>query len=112
MATRPSSISLKHLAPAVDQAVKAAIQRNPAKVTAGFVINPGIICGPILEETIDLKVAQTIATEITQQVQKAQIGAAAAATVLPKLEPAVLVTRGHIICGFYPFPVEDLNVEQ
>jgi hypothetical protein len=106
----PSSISLKQLTSSVDQAVKAAVQRHPAKVTNGFAINPGIICGPILEAATDLKLAQQIADEITQQVQKAQAGGAAAAA--SAFQSAVLVTRGHIICGFFPYPVPELNVEQ
>jgi hypothetical protein len=105
----PSSISLKQLTSSVDQAVKAAVQRHPAKVTNGFTINPGIICGPILEAATDLKLAQQIADEITQQVQKAQAGGAAGASAF---QSGVLVTRGHIICGFFPYPVPELNVEQ
>jgi hypothetical protein len=107
-----SSISLKQLTTSVDQAVKAAVQRHQAKVSNGFTINPGIICGPILEAATDLKTAQQIADEITQQVQKAQAGGPAAAAAAPAFESAVLITRGHIICGFRPYPVPELNVEQ
>lgn len=99
-------ISLKQLTPAVDQAVKAALERHKTAATNGFAINPGIIAGPILAATVDLKVAQQIATEVTQQVQRAQVGTPGAV-----LEPAVLITHGHILCGFYPFPVPDVFVE-
>jgi hypothetical protein len=110
----PSSISLKQLTTSVDQAVKAAVQRHSAKVSNGFTINPGIICGPILDAATDLKVAQQIADEITQQVQKAQavsLGAKASAVAAPAFQSAVLATRGHVICGFYPFPIPELNLE-
>jgi hypothetical protein len=99
-------ISLKQLAPAVDQAVKAALERHKTSAANGFALNPGIIAGPILAGTVDFKVAQQIATEVTQQVQRAQVGGAGAT-----LEPAVLFTHGHIICGFYPFPVPEVSVE-
>ncbi len=100
-------ISLKQLSPAVDQAVKAALERHKARATNGFAINPGIIAGPILDAAVDFKVAQQIATEITQQVQKAQAGGIGTA-----LEPAVLFTHGHIICGFYPYPVPEVFVHE
>lgn len=100
-------ISLKQLAPAVDQAVKAALQRHATRASNGFAINPGIIAGPILEGAVDFKVAQQIATEVTQHVQKAQVGG-----IGPALEPAVLFIHGHIICGFYPFPVPEVFVHE
>jgi hypothetical protein len=99
-------ISLKQLTPAVDQAVKAALERHKTAATNGFALSPGIIAGPILAATVDVKVAQQIATEVTQQVQRAQ-----AAGGGPALEPAVLIAHNHIICGFFPFPVPDVFVE-
>jgi len=108
MATTPGTISLKHLSVAVDQAVKAAIQKHQAKVAAPFAINPGIICGPLLEPATDLKTAQQIADEITQQVQKGQAGLAAA----QPLTSAVLAMHGRIICGFFPYPAPVLDVER
>ena len=107
MATKPVQISFKQLTPAVDQAVKAALERHATRAATGFAFNPGIIAGPILEATVDFKVVQQIATEVTQQVQKAQVGGIGTA-----LEPAVLYTHGHIICGFYPFPAPEILLEQ
>jgi hypothetical protein len=113
MATKPTTVSLKHLTGTVDQAVKAALQRHQAKSTAPFILNPGILAGPLLDPATDVKVAQQIATEITAQVQAAQGGAqGAGAIAAPSLESGVLITRNHIICGFYPVPPWELNVEQ
>jgi len=99
-------IAIRQLTPAVNQAVKAALERHKTQATNGFALNPGIIAGPILAATVDFKVAQQIATEVTQQVQKAQVGGAG-----PTLEPAVLFTHNHIICGFFPFPVPEVIFE-
>jgi hypothetical protein len=103
-----SQISLSQLGANVDKAVKAALDRHHAKATNGFVINPGIIAGPLLDVATDIKVAQKIAEEVTQQVQQAGGLEAAAAT---KLVSAVLLTPRAIICGFFPYPVPDLIVK-
>ena len=108
MATVPPTIALKHLSIAVDEAVKAAVTKHQAKVTAPFAINPGIICGPLLDAAIDLKTAQQIAEEITQQVQKSQVGVAAKAPLVS----AVLASHGRIICGFFPYPAPVLDLER
>ena len=110
MASKPSTISLKQLPGTVDQAVKAALQRHQAKSTAPFVLNPGILAGPILDAATDIKVAQQIANDITAHVQSAQPGGQGAIAA-PPLESGVLITRNHIICGFYPAPPWELNTE-
>jgi hypothetical protein len=115
MATSPSSISLKQLTGTVDKAVKAALQRNPAKTSSGFILNPGILAGPLLDVATDLRVAQKIADDITAQVQKEQSGAhatTAAAPVAQNLQSGVLVTHSHILCGFFPYPNPILKVEE
>lgn len=103
MPTKPVQVSLKQLSPAVEEAVKAALQRHAARASHGLALNPGIIAGPILEGAVELKVAQQIASEVTQHVQKAQL-----AGLGPVLEPAVLFTHGHIICGFFPYPAPEI----
>jgi hypothetical protein len=111
MASKPATVSLKQLTGSVDQAVKAALQRHQVKSTVPFILNPGILAGPILDPATDIKVAQQIANDITAQVQSAQAGGQGALGAQP-LESGVLITRNHIICGFYPFPPWELNVEQ
>jgi hypothetical protein len=111
MASKPSTVSLKQLASTVDQAVKLALERHPAKSTANFVINPGILAGPILDSATNIQVAQQIAQTITAQVQQAGGFAAAAAGAGAPLQSGVLITPTHIICGFYPAPPWELNTE-
>jgi hypothetical protein len=103
-----SQISLSQLGPNVDKAVKAALDRHRAKATNGFVINPGIIAGPLLDVATDIKVAQKIAEEVTEQVHQAG-GLDAAATAKPV--SAVLWTPRGIICGFFPYPVPEVIVK-
>jgi hypothetical protein len=110
MATKPSTISLTQFSSAVSQAVKVALQRNPAKSTAPFILNPGVLAGPIIDVATDLKVAQQIADDVTNAVQASQGGAAAAGTA-QTLTSAVLITHNHIICGFYPAPPWELNID-
>jgi hypothetical protein len=107
MATKPSTVSLTQFSTAVNQAVKVALQRNPAKSTAPFILNPGVLAGPLLDVATDLKVAQQIADDITSAVQ-AHAGTASSAQTLSS---AVLITHNHIICGFWPAPPWELNVD-
>ena len=104
-----SQISLSQLGPIVDKAVKAAIDEHHAKANNGFVINPGIIAGPLLDIATDIKVAQKIAEDVTQQVQ--QSGGLDAAAAAKPLVSAVLVTPRAIICGFFPYPVPEVIVK-
>ncbi|HEX2455170.1 MAG TPA: hypothetical protein VHI99_15835 [Vicinamibacterales bacterium] len=103
-----SQISLSQLGPTVDKAVKAALDRHHAKASNGFVINPGIIAGPLLDIATDVKVAQKIAEEVTQQVQQA--GGLDAAAATKPLVSAVVLTPRAILCGFFPYPVPEIIV--
>src|SRR5262245_920091 len=105
-----SQISLSQLGTTVDKAVKAALDRHHAKASNGFVINPGIIAGPLLDLATDVKVAQKIAEEVTQQVQQAGGPEAGAAAAKPMVS-AVLVTPHGILCGFFPYPVPEVIVK-
>jgi hypothetical protein len=107
-----SSIPLRQLGPAVGKAVKAALDRHKAQADEQFIINPGIIAGPRLAVATDIKTAQKIAEEITKEVQKAPVGTKAEAAALPRLTAAVLITRGGIICGFFPYPVPEILVDR
>ena len=111
MPTSIAKIPLRRLTGSVDEAVKAALARHQVKTSSGFVINPGILAGPILEAATDLKVAQQIAEDITQHVQRSQTfaGGAGAGSALTS---GILVTRDHILCGFFPFPAPVLSVEE
>ena len=117
MATTPSTLSIKQLSSAVDGAVKAALDRHKMKTNNQFIINPGTLAGPLLDVTTDLKVAQQIADEVTKQVQQAHFTHAggegkAAGVTAPTLQSGVLVTQRFILCGFFPYPVPNINIEQ
>ncbi|HEY6340507.1 MAG TPA: hypothetical protein VIY49_03370 [Bryobacteraceae bacterium] len=110
MATTPPTVSLRQLTATVNQAVQAALQRQKLTATAPFILNPGVLAGPILDVKTNIQVAQQLANEITAQVQAAQAGGAGAAAT--PLQSGVLITPNHIICGFFPAPPWELNVEQ
>lgn len=111
MATRPSTVSLSQFSSAVEQAVKAALQRSKVASSAPFILNPGVLAGPLLDVGTDLKVAQQIADDVTKAVQVAPGVAAAAAAGTQTLTSGVLITHNHIICGFFPSPPWELNVD-
>ena len=72
--------------------------------------------GPLLDRATDLKVAQQIADEVTKQVQQAHFAHAggeghAAGLAAPALQSGVLVTNRYILCGFFPYPVPNINIE-
>jgi hypothetical protein len=111
MATIPPTVSLRQLSATVNKAVQAALQRQKLTATVPFILNPGVLAGPILDVKTNIQVAQQLANEITAQVQAAQAGGAGAAAA--PLESGVLITSTHIICGFFPpGPPWELNVEQ
>lgn len=112
MATKPSTVSLRQLTGTVNKAVQTALKRQNVTATAPFILNPGVLAGPLLDATTNIQVAQQLAKDITAEVQAAQAGGAAVASAAGALEPAVLITPNHIICGFYPAPPWELNVEQ
>jgi hypothetical protein len=112
MATTPQTVSLRQLTATVNKAVQAALQRQKITATAPFILNPGVLAGPLLDVTTNIQVAQQVAQEIATQVQTAQAGGKAGAAA-PTVEWGVLVTPNHIICGFFPpGPPWELNVEQ
>jgi hypothetical protein len=116
MAPTQANISLKQLSVAAEGAVKAALDRHKLKATNNFVINPGILAGPLLDKATDPKVAQQIADEVTKQVQQAQGAHTAAAghagAAISPLQSAVLITNRFILCGFLPYDVPQINVEK
>jgi hypothetical protein len=109
MATSTRTISAKHLASAVDQAVKTASQRHNLQFSPAFSIN-GIINGrQLLQAAADLNALRQAATDIAHEAGRAAAGAPAAehagaqhaaSTGGLHLEPAVLIGRNHIICGW------------
>jgi hypothetical protein len=110
MATGPRTISAKHLASAVDQAVKTASQRHNLQFGPAFSIN-GIINGrQLLQAAADLSALRQAATDIANEASRAAGGAvraehagaehAASAGGHLHLEPAVLIGPNHIICGW------------
>jgi hypothetical protein len=118
MSTTPTTLSIKQLSSAVSGAVGAALDRHKLKATNQFIINPGTLAGPLLDKATDLKIAQQIADEVTKQVQHAQTaahapgGAEHAAITARPLQSGVLVTNRYILCGFFPYEVPQINVEQ
>ncbi len=110
MATGTRTISAKHLASAVDQAVKTASQRHNLQFGPAFSIN-GLINGrQLLQAAADLNALRQAATDIAHQASHAAGGAigagqagaehAPSAAGSLHLEPAVLIGPNHIICGW------------
>ncbi len=109
--TRALTIAAKDIAKAVDSAVKLVGEKHKVKFAPEFHIGPGTIMGRMLQGEIGLKQAEQIAAEITQHAAAgAGAGAGPAGLAKPQFEPAVLINRNLILCGFYPGPV--LGVEQ
>lgn len=109
--TRALTIAAKDIAKAVDSAVKLVGDKHKVKFAPEFHIGPGTIMGRILQGEIGLKQAEQIAAEITQHAATgAGAGAGAGIGSAAQLEPAVLINRNLILCGFYPGPI--LGVEQ
>jgi hypothetical protein len=109
MATRPLTISMKHLSESVDQAVKLVSKKHKVRFSPEFRIGPGTIMGrQLLQADIPLKQAWQIAAEITQHVisvasaEQAAMGGVA-------LEPAVFVGRGMTLCGMIAGPVWEIR---
>ena len=97
MASRPSTISIKDLANAIEHAVKIASQKHNVQFSPEFRIEPGTIIGrQLLQADIGLKQAEQIATEITQHVMTIPSAAGVTGT---QLEPVVFVRKGGITCG-------------
>jgi hypothetical protein len=91
MAQRPATISITEVSKAVEQAVKVASEKHKVQFGPEFRIGPGTIMGRrLLEADIQIKRAEQIATEITQQ--------------LPGNGFVGSIWAGHgiIICGFWP----------
>ena len=106
MVSRPPTISIKNLATVVEQAVKIASQSHNVNFSPEFRIGPGTIMGrQLLQAEIELKRAEKIASDITQQVTS---GAERVALGATPLEPAVLAAKGVIICGFIAGPVWEI----
>jgi hypothetical protein len=105
MTNRPRTISIKEIARAVDKAVKIASEKHSVKFAEEFTINPGLIMGRWLLDDIKVSVAEQIATEIAQNAEAAVVvGVDAQAAARPPLNPVVLGTGGHVICGSRPAP--------
>ena len=107
----PATISMKQLSQAVDRAVTRAKEKHGVDFAASFQISPGIVIGRQLRASVDLAQAQKIAGEITQEITVSPGTEAAAALGGKRFEPAVLVRPNMIICGFFPYPVEELEAE-
>ena len=91
MADRPSTISIKDLSAAVDQAVKIVTEKYKTKFSQQLRIGPGTIIGrQLLETDIGLKQAEQIASDITQHVASSAV----ATNVTQKFEPVVLIRSG------------------
>jgi hypothetical protein len=106
MANRALSISAKDVAKAVDSAVKAVADKHKVKFAPEFRIGPGTIIGrQLLQAEVNLQQAEQIATELTQRAAAASAGPAAR----PEFEPAVLITKNLVLCGFYPGPIPEIQ---
>jgi hypothetical protein len=105
MATSTRTISAKQLASAVDAAVKKASQRHNLQFDPAFSIN-GIINGRQLAVTaVDLNALRQVSSDIAAEASHAASTAmrttdAAGAAAQLQFEPAVLIGKNHIICGW------------
>ena len=105
-----ASISIRELSAAVNTAVKAAVQKHPdfnIHPTNDFVYHPYWIVGiPIPDIRIkELGQLQTLAAELTTQIQKAAPTAFSADAVgSHPVEPAVYIHGKLIICGYRAMP--------
>jgi len=105
MATGTRTISAKQLASAVDKAVTTASQRHNLQFSPAFSIN-GIINGrQLLQAAQDVNALRQAATDIAHEASRAAGGAMGAEHTASagghlQLEPAVLIGRDHIICGW------------
>src|SRR6266404_4974083 len=106
-----ASISIRELSTAINTAVKAAVQKHPdfnIHATNEFVYHPYWIVGiPIPDTRIkELGQLQTLAAELTTQIQKAAPSAFSADAVGSQaVEPAVYIHGRLIICGYRPMPL-------
>jgi hypothetical protein len=112
----PKTLSLQDLSGAVNKAVSAAKLKVPPVSGPYVYINPGIICGFIIFETLaQVGEAKQIAASIAKQaseltgvsmppiVQEGVAGAQAVAGAPIGFPP------NHIICGFKPEPQSSLR---
>lgn len=108
MATTANTITLKNLVSATGPAVTAALKRHSAKPAGGLILNPGTLAGPLLDPATDIRVAQQIADDVAKAVQ-GQFGQGL--TSIPALSTGVLITKSHILCGFFPYPAPEIGFE-
>jgi len=111
MSNRAATLSAKDVSKAVDHAVKVVGEKHKVKFAPEFRIGPGTIIGrQLLEATVGLQQAEQLATEIAHQAaQHAAAGGGAAGLARPQFEPAVLIRKDLILCGFYPGPIVDFE---
>ena len=107
---RALTISAKDIAKAVDGAIKLVGEKHKVKFAPEFHIGPGTIMGrQLLAAEVSLTQAEQIAAEIASHAgQHAGAGAGAAALTRPQFEPAVLIRKDLILCGFYPGPIPEI----
>jgi hypothetical protein len=91
---RAATIGIGELSSAVKKAVTAVNASHKLEMQPKFHFGP-IIMGIIFRPQ-DINQAEKVAAEITSQVKTAG-GAALGGTAM---EPGVLISGGHVICGF------------
>ena len=103
MAKTAISISARDLPKLVDDAVVKL--KAEEKLDSGVILDWGIMGRVLRQQDISFKEAQQLATDIT-----GQLGAhAALARAGGQLEPAVVMSNGRIICGFFPLAGVELR---
>jgi hypothetical protein len=96
-----TSISIRDLSKAVDDAVKLATQRHKVQFSPELLIAPGGIIGRQLSQAnVSLHQAEQIAGEMAQHLETQALSSSASAPA--KIEPLVLVRQGGIILGGRP----------
>ena len=100
-----TSISVHDLPKLVDTAVAGL--KGGHGLENGIVIDWGIIGRILRDENTSLQVAGRVAADIAQGIGQS----GHALTAKGGLEPAVLMSHGRIICGFFPPPGLGLSLQ-
>ncbi len=105
--TRALTIGTKDIAKAVENAVKLVGDKHQVKFAPEFHIGPGTLMGRMVRGEIGLKQAEQIASDLTHAAASA--GAGPGALARPQFEPAVLIRKDLILCGFFPGPIPEIE---
>jgi len=96
---RPATISIKQLSAAVEHAVKTVAEKNKVQFASGLHVGP-TISGKTVRGVKEIAQAESIANQLTHAFSGGGRAGVTASLARARLEPAVLVRDGLILCGF------------